>query len=589
MGAVGAEAPTSASPDSPIIMHPPGQVLRRSAHTKIRKQGLAGDGGGHRFASTRRRRASGEGLAAAGASIERPPSARRASSEQVFIDDDRSAESDDTVESPQHVESPQQIESPPPTGEPAVSEPELEPAPEVKEPEPAPPQVGGPAPSSADYDWSTHQQQLREHESQRLQHPVPIHPYNQRAGRQAPPPAPVDLPTSGVPSKPVEPSQPPQPVPPKAQPALPARPTSAGGREKKSGWARLGLGRKETSTDDGVKKEEAPKEKESTGFFTSLFGAGKRKAEAESAASPPDLSSREASPDILRQLPPPPPTASGMMLPSGKYVNFYRLPIHVERAVYRLSHIKLANPRRPLYEQVLISNLMFWYLSVINKPVQQAPAPPPPPQQPEVSAQMPQADEPLPAVGDVVAEERLPAGAAPLRGAPAPKERRPGLSKPDGRRSPTRSAETPVRPAQYEQQNRLIDREVHEQNVMRPLQASPPPQASEAPVKPRHLGPPPRRASLPTASENAAPVPLYGAGATASEAWPAHANRRRSSQSDISVASSFDASDLIEAYQGSPEMRRKSDLFEADPSSSGLNRDLAGEVAEVQSSSPAPQ
>ncbi|TFY76657.1 hypothetical protein EWM64_g7355 [Hericium alpestre] len=47
--------------------------------------------------------------------------------------------------------------------------------------------------------------------------------------------------------------------------------------------------------------------------------------------------------------------------------NYSRYPIHVERAIYRLSHIKLANPRRPLYEQVLISNLMFWYLGVINK------------------------------------------------------------------------------------------------------------------------------------------------------------------------------------------------------------------------------
>ncbi|GAN07153.1 hypothetical protein MAM1_0150c06646 [Mucor ambiguus] len=42
-----------------------------------------------------------------------------------------------------------------------------------------------------------------------------------------------------------------------------------------------------------------------------------------------------------------------------------RLPLHVERAVYKLSHVKLANPRRPLHEQVLISNQMFWYLSVI--------------------------------------------------------------------------------------------------------------------------------------------------------------------------------------------------------------------------------
>ncbi|ORE20148.1 hypothetical protein BCV71DRAFT_196425, partial [Rhizopus microsporus] len=43
-----------------------------------------------------------------------------------------------------------------------------------------------------------------------------------------------------------------------------------------------------------------------------------------------------------------------------------RLPLHVERAIYKLSHVKLANPRRPLHEQVLISNLMFWYLSVIS-------------------------------------------------------------------------------------------------------------------------------------------------------------------------------------------------------------------------------
>ncbi|CAG8564707.1 7827_t:CDS:2 [Funneliformis mosseae] len=50
-----------------------------------------------------------------------------------------------------------------------------------------------------------------------------------------------------------------------------------------------------------------------------------------------------------------------------KYTNYNRLPIHVERAIYRLSHIKLANPRRPLHEQVLISNMMFWYLSLINK------------------------------------------------------------------------------------------------------------------------------------------------------------------------------------------------------------------------------
>ncbi|KAG2231745.1 hypothetical protein INT48_007465 [Thamnidium elegans] len=47
--------------------------------------------------------------------------------------------------------------------------------------------------------------------------------------------------------------------------------------------------------------------------------------------------------------------------------NYTRLPIHTERAIYRLSHMKLTNPRRPLRDQVTISNLMFWYLSIISQ------------------------------------------------------------------------------------------------------------------------------------------------------------------------------------------------------------------------------
>lgn len=43
-----------------------------------------------------------------------------------------------------------------------------------------------------------------------------------------------------------------------------------------------------------------------------------------------------------------------------------RYPISVERSLYRLSHVKLSNPRRPLYQQVEISNFMFWYLSIID-------------------------------------------------------------------------------------------------------------------------------------------------------------------------------------------------------------------------------
>lgn len=44
----------------------------------------------------------------------------------------------------------------------------------------------------------------------------------------------------------------------------------------------------------------------------------------------------------------------------------YRFPIHVERALYRLSHLKLANPRRQLRQQVLLSNFMYAYLNLVN-------------------------------------------------------------------------------------------------------------------------------------------------------------------------------------------------------------------------------
>lgn len=45
---------------------------------------------------------------------------------------------------------------------------------------------------------------------------------------------------------------------------------------------------------------------------------------------------------------------------------YTRYPLDVERSLYRLSHKKLANPRRPLQQQVVISNMMYWYLSIIR-------------------------------------------------------------------------------------------------------------------------------------------------------------------------------------------------------------------------------
>ncbi|PVF98107.1 hypothetical protein CPB86DRAFT_797563 [Serendipita vermifera] len=120
----------------------------------------------------------------------------------------------------------------------------------------------------------------------------------------------------------------------------------------------------------------APKEEKETGggggLFGNFFGGGKKKGDGESPAS---VSANQANPQAGK-----PPGSKGQLVPfatvspavAGQYA---RYPLHVERAVYRLSHIKLANPRRPLYEQVLISNLMFWYLGIINKPA----VPPTPP------------------------------------------------------------------------------------------------------------------------------------------------------------------------------------------------------------------
>lgn len=127
-------------------------------------------------------------------------------------------------------------------------------------------------------------------------------------------------------------------------------------------------GGKKNSKDREREKEVQRVEKEKEGgFFGSLFSS-KKKADEQASQPHQYGSGREAATALLGQsksskqyVPSPSP-----QLPGGQGM-YARYPIHVERAIYRLSHIKLANPRRPLYEQVLISNLMFWYLGVINK------------------------------------------------------------------------------------------------------------------------------------------------------------------------------------------------------------------------------
>ncbi|KAL5633051.1 hypothetical protein ACGC1H_003519 [Rhizoctonia solani] len=403
--------------DSPIIVPRPGQILRRAARTKIRKPNLPGDGGGHRFASTRR----------AG----RTNSASAVLSSQ----DDHRSESDHTTESEPHAQA--QTLAPPEddwhsdrplsyTDESIIfdayadrrdsmtslasDEAPLDPAPAVmpvKHPEPEPvveetmsePELYHPAPQR-------HIGPIEPPESQR----TPSPPRSQTA---SPASSDLHLPPSQTPAHPI--------------PGAPA--TAAARKEKKGGL--FGMGKKSKKDKDSEKE---------TGFFGSLFGSGKSKkpddstgnfsgGQAAAAALLGASKSKSPAPphSQLPNQPPIQPSANG---------TYARYPIHVERAVYRLSHIKLANPRRPLYEQVLISNLMFWYLGVINK------------QQQEEKVRAAEKER----------EEREKKDKEKDKG---------GKSKPGGN---GRKAEMAVRGPQYEMQNRQMAEEYHQQ---RPASAPP--------------------------------------------------------------------------------------------------------------------
>ncbi|KAG9046449.1 hypothetical protein FS837_004376 [Tulasnella sp. UAMH 9824] len=405
--------------DEPIIVPRPGQILRRTARTKIRKPGLAGDGGGHRFGPSRRGGRGGAKVDTEHASDSGHESASEhrhsldksyeqnerplSYADEAFILDaygDRrdsmvsassSLEDDDLASSQSHSTAPtsapqskshestsQRPISPPTLAEGPLSPPRGQPT--VRRVSP-PPQPEEPQP----------QYQPEPQHHPQLHHPTPQrHGHLDVPGKQEQRTSPDRSPSPGSASDvgvgragahsstspdPFRrsPSAPPQTgasdpspspyTPPVSSPAPSIKSTKSDkGREKE----KKGL----LKTMWGSEKEKK-KEKDS-GFFGSLFGGGKKKQEepeskgllagAGPAAAAALLGASKSSKNQMR---PPSPNLTN---------NYSRYPIHVERAVYRLSHIKLANPRRPLYEQVLISNLMFWYLGVINKVTPPTPA-----------------------------------------------------------------------------------------------------------------------------------------------------------------------------------------------------------------------
>lgn len=222
------------------------------------------------------------------------------------------------------------------------------------------------------------------------------------------------------------------------------------------------------------REKEREKEKDSSSFLGALFGS-KKKAQDDGPQGNYNRNNSHIQAGSLLD------RAHGGG--KGGAVNYYRYPIHVERAVYRLSHIKLANPRRPLYEQVLISNLMFWYLSIINRPQQPPPpqqqptqSPPPPSNQPEATNLSIMDDTSAAAAYASLSTDSTPrveidpspnsSSSGPKsypstsqQAAASSKGRKTGLVKPN--RAPAnsgRSAETPILAAGYGQQHRQIDR-----------------------------------------------------------------------------------------------------------------------------------
>ncbi|KAL5335856.1 hypothetical protein BJX70DRAFT_306241 [Aspergillus crustosus] len=117
--------------------------------------------------------------------------------------------------------------------------------------------------------------------------------------------------------------------------------------------------RQDTKLEEERKKDnarrssaETKKEKES-GLFSSIFGGGRKKN-----------SEHHHKKSMSRTLSPEPPVRE---LKADVDYPWTRFSILEERAIYRMAHIKLANPRRALYSQVLLSNFMYSYLAKVQQ------------------------------------------------------------------------------------------------------------------------------------------------------------------------------------------------------------------------------
>ncbi|KAH7312182.1 hypothetical protein B0I35DRAFT_49687 [Stachybotrys elegans] len=100
------------------------------------------------------------------------------------------------------------------------------------------------------------------------------------------------------------------------------------------------------------RRSDSKKDKDGS-IFSSIFGGSKKKEE------------KEKSTKKVQHLQVPEEPAYKPMVPDVDY-HWTRFPLLEERAIYRMAHIKLANPRRPLHSQVLLSNFMYSYLAIVQ-------------------------------------------------------------------------------------------------------------------------------------------------------------------------------------------------------------------------------
>ncbi|KAJ5256353.1 hypothetical protein N7505_011504 [Penicillium chrysogenum] len=105
---------------------------------------------------------------------------------------------------------------------------------------------------------------------------------------------------------------------------------------------------------DSVRRASGESKKEKDGIFSSIFGGGRKKHSSDGHHR--KHSSRNLSPE-----------PSMRVLRADVDYPWTRFSILEERAIYRMAHIKLANPRRALYSQVLLSNFMYSYLAKVQQ------------------------------------------------------------------------------------------------------------------------------------------------------------------------------------------------------------------------------